>query len=333
MMQPTGAPPLSHGSSPVVRSNTSPTKPGPDRSYAARRRRAGAWFIAPTLIVLVVVLAYPIVQSVLLSFQSVQASQGLFGGTWIGFGNYTRMLGDPAFSTGLANTLYFTAVEVLVVLAVSLAFAVLLNNTRVKSGFFTIILLIPWAIAPVANATLWKWIYNSNYGILNTLLLQLGIIDQPVIWLGSSALALNMMLLADIWKSVPFITLLLLAGLRNIPPVLFKAARIDGATGLQTFRLITLPQLRTTILITIVLQSIWAMKVFDLIYVLTRGGPADGTVTLNFLSYRSAFNFGELGYGAAIADVLFIVMLVVALIYVRILDQPSRAVWAARKMK
>ena len=140
-----------------------------------------------------------------------------------------------------------------------------------------VILLIPWALAPVANAVLWKWIYNANYGILNAILLQLGVIDQKVVWLGDPFRALNMMLIADAWKAIPFITLLLLAGLQNVPNHLYRAARVDGAGTWARFRHVTLPGLRVPLLVAIVLQSIWALKVFDLVFVLTKGGPADGT--------------------------------------------------------
>ncbi|WP_199256181.1 carbohydrate ABC transporter permease [Mycolicibacterium mengxianglii] len=294
------------------------------RGYTRRRRRAGWLYLSPALIVLAALLGFPIIQSFLMSFRSVRAAQGLFGGTWAGLANYQKLFDDPAVVKATANTVYFTVAEVVVVVAISLLFAQLLNHPRVKSSFFTVVLLIPWAIAPVANATIWKWIYNGNYGILNQALLALGVIDKPIVWLADPTTALNMMLFADIWKSIPFITLLLLAGLRGIPPVLYKAAKIDGASHLQTIWSITLPQIRPVLLICVVLQSIWAVKVFDLIYVLTKGGPADGTVTLNFLAYRSAFNFGDLGYGSALANLLFIIMFVAALIYVRLLGAQRR---------
>ena len=296
----------------------------PRHGYAYRRRRAGWLYLSPALVVLVALLGFPIIQSLLLSFQSVRAADGLFGGTWTGVENYQKLVADPAVLKATTNTVYFTVVEVVAVIVISLLFAQLLNNPRVTSAFFTVVLLIPWAIAPVANGTIWKWIYNGNYGILNQILLALGVIDKPVVWLANPTTALNMMLFADIWKSIPFITLLLLAGLRGVPPVLYKAAKIDGASRLQTFWSITLPSIRPVLLICVVLQSIWAVKVFDLIYVLTKGGPADGTVTLNFLAYRAAFNFGSLGYGSALANLLFILMFVAALLYVRVLGKQRR---------
>jgi len=279
--------------------------------------------VAPALLVLLGVLAYPIGASLLLGFQDATIAGGGVTSEWIGLGNYERMLSDPTFAIALRNSLYFTFVEVIAVVIISLAVALLLNHLGNRSGFFVVILLIPWALAPVANAVLWKWIYNANYGILNTVLLQLGLIDQKVVWLGDPFLALNMMLIADSWKAVPFITLLLLAGLQNVPSQLYRAARVDGASTWARFRHVTLPGLRVPILVAVVLQSIWALKVFDLVFVLTKGGPMDGTVVLNFLAWRVTFNFLDLGYGAAIANVLFGIMFILALIYVRALD-PDR---------
>jgi ABC-type sugar transport system permease subunit len=293
-------------------------------SFEGRRRRTGLWLVAPALLVLLGVLAYPIGASLLLGFQDATIAGGGVTSEWIGLGNYERMLSDQTFAIALRNSIYFTLVEVVAVVTISLAVALLLNHLGGRSGFFVVVLLIPWALAPVANAVLWKWIYNANYGILNSILLQLGLIDQKVVWLGDPFLALNMMLIADSWKAIPFITLLLLAGLQNVPSQLYRAARVDGAGMWARFRHVTLPGLRVPILVAVVLQSIWALKVFDLVFVLTKGGPMDGTVVLNFLAWRVTFNFLDLGYGAAIANVLFVIMFILALIYVRALDPDRR---------
>ena len=291
--------------------------------YASRRRRTGIWLVAPALVVLVAILAYPILASIVLAFTEVSPSPGGFELAWVGLDNYARMPEDAAFAIAFRNSIYFTVVEVVAVVGLSLLAALMLNHPAGRNGAFRVVLLVPWALAPVANAVLWKWIYNANYGILNAILLQLGVADEKVVWLGDPFLALNMILIADIWKAVPFIALLLLAGLQNIPSHLYRAARLDGAGAWQQFRFVTLPGLRTPILIAVVLQSIWALKVFDLIFVLTKGGPADGTVLLNFLAWRVTFNFLDFGYGAAIANVLFVFMFMLAIAYVRTLD-PNR---------
>jgi multiple sugar transport system permease protein len=287
--------------------------------YNRRRFRMGLWFTAPAIIVLLAVLAYPIIASWVLSFLRVRfAGQGL-SFQFYGFKNYAEMLTNPLFRESLVRSIYFTFMEVVVVLFLALIVALMLNHPLGRHAFFRVVLLVPWALAPVANAVLWKWIYNANYGIINQVLVGFGLIERGIVWLGSPLLALNMILLADIWKAVPFIALLLLAGLQNIPSYLYKAARLDGANTWQQFQHVTLPGLKTTLVISIVLQSIWALKVFDLIYVLTKGSPADSTVLLNYLSWRETFSNLDVGYGAAIANVLFVMMFLLSLVYIRAL--------------
>jgi multiple sugar transport system permease protein len=289
------------------------------KGYLDRRRRTGTLLLLPALAVLFLVLALPIATSVLLSLQSVDSGTGALFTDWVGLDNYIRLASDPVFAMALRNSVYYMVVEVAGVVAIGLGFALLLNHPLVaRHSILRVVLLVPWALAPVANAVLWKWIYNSSYGILNFVLQQLGLIQRPIVWLGDASTALNSLLLAEIWKEIPFITLLLLAGLQNVPPILYRAARLDGAGAWQTFRYVTLPQLRSTILICVVLQSIWALKSFDLVYVLTRGGPANATVLLNFLAYRVTFQFGNIGFGAAVADILFLLMFTLALVYTRV---------------
>jgi ABC-type sugar transport system permease subunit len=288
-------------------------------NYNRNRYRLGVWFTAPAVIVLLTVLAYPIIASLVLSFLRVR-----FGGSGLSFEfngitNYADLFIKPLFREALFRSVYFTLVEVAVVIVLALIVALMLNHPLGRHAFFRIVLLVPWALSPVANAVLWKWIYNANYGILNQSLLALGLMQENIIWLGKPWLALNMILLADIWKAVPFIALLILAGLQNIPSYLYKAARLDGANTWQQFVHVTLPGLKTTLVISVVLQSIWALKVFDLIYVLTKGSPADSTVLLNYLSWRETFSNLDVGYGAAIANVLFLLMFLLALVYIRAL--------------
>ena len=288
-------------------------------TLSKRRQRTGLLLVAPALLVLAAVILYPIARSILLSFQDAQISAGQVGAEWIGWENYRQIATDETFALALRNSAFFTVPEVVLVVAIALATALLLNTHAGRHPFFTVILLVPWVIAPVANAVLWKWILHANYGALNALLTQLGIIDRSVNWLGTPGLALRMLLLADVWKSVPFIALLLLAGLQNIPGPLYKAARLDGANLWQRFRYVTLPGLRTPLALAVVLQTIWSFKVFDLIFVMTRAGPADATLLLNFLAYRVSFSFLDFGYGAAIANVIFLLMFVLALVFIKVL--------------
>ena len=287
--------------------------------YNRKRFRLGLWFIVPALIVLLMVLAYPIVASIVLSFQRVRFTGQGITSTFNGINNYAALFKNQLFREAFFRSIYFTLVEVIAVIILALLVAFMLNHSLGRPAFFRVVLLVPWALAPVANAVLWKWIYNANYGILNTIVLDLGIVDKNVVWLGHPWLALNMILIADIWKAVPFITLLLLAGLQNVPAYLYRAARLDGANAWQQFVYVTLPGIKTSLVISVVLQSIWALKVFDLIYVLTKGSPADSTVLLNYLSWRETFSNLDIGYGAAIANVLFLMMFMLALAYIRVL--------------
>jgi multiple sugar transport system permease protein len=288
-------------------------------NLAQRRRRTGVFLVIPALVVMAAVILYPIARSTVLSFQEAKLSAGEIGTTWAGAENYRRIANDETFTLALQNSAFFTVSEVLLVLTIALCVALLLNTRTGRNPIYTTILLVPWVIAPVANAVLWKWILHANYGALNALLTALGITDRYINWLGTPGLPLRMLLLADVWKSVPFIALILLAGLQNIPSALYKAAKLDGANAWQRFRYITLPGLRTPLALGVILQTIWSFKVFDLIFVLTKAGPADATLLLNFLAYRVSFNFLDFGYGAAIANIIFLIMFALALIFIKLL--------------
>lgn len=295
-----------------------------ENQFHRRRFRLGVYFMLPTVLILLIVLAYPILASLILSSQKIIIASDGIRGTFLGFDNYTRLLRNELFQQALLRSIYFTLVEVVCVVSLGLLVALLLDTPSGRHAFFRVVLLVPWALAPVANAVLWKWIYNANYGVLNLIVVGLGFVERNVVWLGRPWLALNMILVADIWKSVPFIALLLLAGLQNIPNYLYRAAKLDGANTWQSFVHVTLPGLKTPLVISCVLQSIWALKVFDLIYVLTKGSPADSTVLLNYLAWRETFSNLDIGYGAAIADVLFLLMFLLALAYIRALRPRKR---------
>ncbi|CDZ68031.1 Trehalose/maltose transport inner membrane protein [Neorhizobium galegae bv. orientalis] len=292
-------------------------------TFEKRRQNVGVVLLAPALIVIAGILGYPIVRSALLAFQDVKLRAGKLDQVWVGLGNFRRIFSDDGLQHAALNTLYFSVMEVILVVGIGLGVALLLNQPQGRSGFLKILLVIPWAIAPVANAVLWKWILNSNYGVLNGLLKSLGLIDNYQVWLGTPFSALNFLLLVDVWKSIPFVTLLLLAGLQRVPVILHRAAFMDGASSFQSFRYITLPAIKDAIGIAVILQTIWSLRVFDIVFVLTRGGPADGTVLLNFLAYRVTFNFLDIGYGAAITNVIFILTFILAIGYLWLLKPKS----------
>ena len=294
-------------------------------TFEKRRQSVGVVLLAPALVMIAGILGYPIARSALLALQDVKLRAGKLDQVWVGLANFKQIFSDKGLQHAALNTLYFSAMEVILVVGISLGVALLLNQPQGRSGALKILLVIPWAIAPVANAVLWKWILNSNYGVLNGLLKSVGLIDNYQVWLGTPFSALNFLLLVDVWKSIPFVTLLLLAGLQRVPSVLHRAAFMDGASSFQSFRYITLPAIKDAIGIAVILQTIWSLRVFDIVFVLTRGGPADGTVLLNFLAYRVTFNFLNIGYGAAIANVIFILTFILAIGYLWLLKPKSTA--------
>jgi len=245
--------------------------------------------------------------------------------TFVGFGNYVALLSDPVFWVTIGRTLYFTLVSVGLELVLGLAIAQLIHSHPPGWQFLRTSLIIPWAVPTIVNGTMWRWIYNADYGALNGLLLQLGLIDKYIPWLTKPDVAMNLVILADIWHSVPFIALILQAALATLPADLEEAAAVDGANALQRFLLIRLPLLRPAILVALVIRTVEAFRVFDIIYVITNGGPAFGTVTISYLTYLETFSFGNVGRGSALSFLISIFTLVMAFIYIRVLYRPEES--------
>jgi multiple sugar transport system permease protein len=230
-----------------------------------------------------------------------------------GLGHYTRLISDSRFWNAFANTAYFTAVSVTLELLLGLAFALALARAgRARAAVYAAILL-PWAIPTVVSARLWEWMYNAELGVINYL------ISMRVNWLGDPLWALNAAIAMDVWKSTPFVALLLLAGLQGIPRDLYWAAAVDGASAWTMFRRITLPLLTPVILVTLVFRTIDALRVFDSIYVLTGGGPANSTETLSIYAYKVLFQTLDFGYGSALAVAVLITTGLITLVYARLL--------------
>lgn len=238
---------------------------------------------------------------------------------FVGLANYARLFSDPVFTSGLLKTFYFTLLTVAGTVSLGLGIALLLDRDDIKGkGLVLALLIIPWAVPRVVGGLLWKWIYDGNYGILNAALLRLGLIDAYQWWFGQSPwLGLTLVGVAQIWRDTPFSVMLFLAGLQSVPVHLHRAAMMDGATGLQRFRFITLPSMRFVLLAVAVLQTTWALKTFDLVYVLTGGGPANKTMLTYLYVYRLAFSYLDVGYGSAMAYFVTMLVFVVAFGYYR----------------
>jgi ABC-type sugar transport system permease subunit len=276
--------------------------------------------LAPMTIVLVLVIAYPLADSFWLSLHRMNLARPEQGTPFIGLENYLYAFRQPAFWYSIERTIYFTVVSVALELVLGLLFAVVLNEGFRGNLFGRVTMILPWALLTVANGVLWAWILNPNYGALNAVLMGTGILHEPKQWLSDTFWTMNVIILADAWKTVPNITLLLLAGMQVISNDFYEAAEVDGATHWQKFTRITLPLLKPVILVAIALRTIGAFRVFDIIYVLTgNGGPADSTKVISFYNYDQAFRFLFFGYGAAISWLITAFMLVLIVIYVRLL--------------
>jgi multiple sugar transport system permease protein len=226
---------------------------------------------------------------------------------------------DDRFWNALGNTVYFTGVSVFLELLLGLLIALLLNRAFRFKGLTRAAVLLPWAIPTVVSARMWEWMYNTDFGILNHLL------GTKVNWLGSPVWALNAAVFMDVWKTTPFVIILLMAGLQVIPQELYQAARIDGAGSGARFRRITLPLLKPVILVVLIFRTLDAFRVFDAIYVLTGGGPANASETLSIYAYKILFQTLQFGYGSAVSVVVFLCVGFISVFYIRTLSRGMRS--------
>jgi len=279
-------------------------------------------FVAPAVIIILAVVLQPILTTLYLSF--FNTGMGFNGTrTFVGLQNYINNLKDPTFWASIRRTVYFTVVSVGLELVLGLGIAQLIHSHPPGWRILRTSLIIPWAIPTIVNGTMWRWIYNADYGALNALLVQFKIMHKYTAFLTHPQTAMNLVILADVWHSVPFIALILQAALATLPTELEEAAAVDGANALQRFFRIRLPLLRGAILVALVIRTVEAFRVFDIIYVITAGGPAFGTVTISFLTYLQTFSFGHVGAGASLSFLISLFTLLMAFIYIRLLYRPE----------
>jgi multiple sugar transport system permease protein len=283
-------------------------------------RTLGFIMLAPMAILLLGLVGYPLISSFILSLYRVNLANPEQGEPFVGLGNYLFAFQQPEFWYAVQRTFYFTLVSVGLELVLGILFAILLNERFKGQLPARLAMIAPWALLTVSNGVLWAWILNPTYGVANSLLMTFGILQAPKAWLSDTFWTMNIIILADVWKTVPNMTLLLLAGLQPIPDDLYEAADVDGATRWQKLRHITLPLLRPVILVSIALRTIGAFRVFDIIYVLTgNGGPADSTKVISFYGYDQAFRYLFFGYGAAIAWLITGFMILLIVVYMLLL--------------
>jgi multiple sugar transport system permease protein len=272
----------------------------------------------PALIAVFAVIGYPILDTLWLSLHRYRLAPPSF--RFVGLDNYVSALtSDPALIDALKFSVLFSALSVPLILIVGLAAALVLNESFPGRGLVRALVVVPWAVPSVVNGQLWQMIFNSKYGALNGLLYSLGFIDEYKSWLTDAAEAIPALLLAHVWNSVPVAIIVFLAALQAIPGELYEAARVDRAGPLQRLRHIVIPWLQQAILIVLVLQTIVALRTYDIIYVLTGGGPGTSTTTISWLAAATAFRFLDFGLGSTYSFVMAVVTLCLAIVYFKLL--------------
>ncbi len=270
-------------------------------------------FNAPMIIIALIFIFLPVIGTLITSlFRDVTFLPGKF----IGLENYKRLISDPHFLQSVEFTLLFVAVSVSIELFFGLIFALLLNETIPGRGFMRVAILIPWVIPVAVSARVWQLIYNYDFGVFNYLALKLGISSHHISWLGSTAGAFFSIVISDVWKTTPFITIILLAGLSTILNDLYMQAMIDGTNFVQRFFKITLPLLKPVLVVALLFRTIDAIRIFDLIYVLTGGGPGGSTTSLSLYAYNYLVS-GDFGYGSAASVAVFLLAALLAILYIK----------------
>jgi len=263
-----------------------------------RERHLRVLMLAPTLVILGVLTLFPTLYMFSASVQRISPDPSV-PREFVGLGNFARLLTDSQFHVGLFNTLVFTVSAVTVEFLLGLGLALLFDRFIHRLGFLKTVLMIPMMLPPIAVAITWKLIYQPQFGVLNELMFRLGL--PPQAWAGDANLAMFTIILADIWEWTPFFFLLMLAGLASLPIEPYEAAEIDGASAWRQFWDLTLPFLKPVITIALLLRTMDALRLFDLVFILTGGGPADATKVLSLYIFQVAFRFVDIGYAAAIS--------------------------------
>lgn len=277
-------------------------------SFTKQEKVTGWLLLIPALFILSLVFIYPIVRAFWLSWFTENLGTQLEP-VFSGLTNYQRMLGDGRFWQSIWNTSVFTFFSVTLELLLGLAIALVLNESFFGRGIVRTIAIIPWALPTAVMGLAWAWIFNDQYGVVNDILQRLGLIDTGISWLGTPTLAMIALIIADVWKTTPFISIILLARLQSISQDLYEAHAIDGATPWQSFYQITLPLLMPQILIALLFRFAQSFGIFDLVQVMTGGGPASATETVSIYIYSTVMRYLDFGYGAALVVVTFLLLI------------------------
>lgn len=275
----------------------------------------GYLFILPAFLLLALILFLPLLYAVVLAFQEVLPQSVKF----VGLANFQRALADPSFWNSFRVTVSFTAISVILHLVLGFLLALLLAQRLKGTALFRMLLLMPWMVSQVVAGVTWRWILNAQYGVGNVVLAKLGLIASYVPWLADVRLAQASIIVAYAWQCFPFVMIMLYAGLQTIPREQYEAAQIDGASAFQVLKSVTIPNLRYVILVTSLMDFIWAFRAFDLVKIMTDGGPLRSTELLSILVYRTSFEYYQFGYASAIAVLMLLLVLGFSIVYTRII--------------
>lgn len=312
--EPTAVVAGSAGPGPASRGPGPPPR-GPERAEA----RLGLYLVAPAVVIIALVALFPLGYTVWESLHLHDLRMPWRGRPFVGLANYIEAAGDPRFWGAMLNTFIFTFFSVGLELGLGLILALALNQAYRGRGLVRAAVLVPWAIPTVVAALLWQFMFDGEAGIVNAVLMDVGLMAEPFIWFIDSIWAWVPIVLADVWKMTPFVALLLLAGLQNIDASLYEAARIDGATAWQQFRHVTLPMLKPAILVALIFRTMDAFRVFDLIFVMTGGGPGTATEPIALYTFYALLQNLRFGYGSALSVIVFLVTFGLAVLYIRVL--------------
>ncbi|MCY8576475.1 carbohydrate ABC transporter permease [Bacillus haynesii] len=286
------------------------------------RKWEGYFYLFPAVLFMLALIGYPLIYNMILSFQNVSlaniASQDI---SFIGIDNYQRLAQDKVFWASIKNTLLYTAGSVVFQFAIGFLLALFFSMKFRLAPFLRGLMMVSWLIPLTVTALLFKFMMASNEGVFNQLLLSWGVIDNPIPWLSDPNIAIWSVIIANIWVGIPFNMLLISAGLSSLPEDVYESASLEGANAFQKFIHLTLPLLRPVITVVMMLGFIYTFKVFDLVFVMTGGGPVHATEVLSTVSYRYSFDEFQFSMGAASANVLFFILLLVSLVYLRLIKK------------
>lgn len=275
--------------------------------------------LAPATFIFIAIILYPLLYGIALSFTDTDPST--LSSKFVGAENYLRLLKDATFWISLRVTLIYATATVLVELPLAFGIALLLNEDIGGRWFYRGLLLLPWVMPNIAAAVIWGWMYSADYGLVNYYLTRIGLLPEYIGWLSNLRFALPATIVVQIWKGLPWTTVVLLAGLQTISGELLEAAEVDGANAWQRLWHVKIRLLIPIILIVVILRFAWTFNTFDLVYVLTSGGPGYATYLLSIYMYLSSFSFREMGYGSTLATTMLLILLVISTLFIRLVSR------------